>query len=62
MLAADHIKDHSKKMMIILTNAHTHSKKQKNKKEWKKCIKTIKKLTYNPLEEEKNAQIVLGML
>ena len=40
LLASNHVKDHSKKMMSTLTNAHKHSKQEKHEKEWKKCTKT----------------------
>ena len=45
MLVADHLKDHSKKMMNTLTNAPKHSKEENNEKEWRKCSKTLNKLT-----------------
>ena len=49
-------------MMSTLTKALVCSKEEKNEKEEKKCTKNHLKLTYNPLEEEKNVHMYLGML
>ena len=50
------------KMVNTLTNALTHSKKRRMRKNGRNSLKTTKKLIYNPVEEEKNAQMYIEML